>query len=87
MGLQQWSVTPKRDNPRLQPGVDGNKRTDSGDCAADTKTLATLTARLALRGIELWGMPGGGFLAYSRGEFSIFAEMAAVEAFAKRVSA
>lgn len=70
----------------------GNDR-DPAELQADAqalgsdKPLSTLTARLALRGIELKSLPGGEFLAHSRGAFATLRDLHAVEAFARKVGA
>lgn len=53
-------VTPTSDNARRQPGVEGDRKEDSGDCAA--KLIASATARAALLGIEVRQIDGGAWL-------------------------
>jgi predicted dinucleotide-binding enzyme len=54
---------------------------------SDRKHVATLTARLALRSIELRPLPSGGFVVACRGAFTTLDDLAAVEDFARRVGA
>ena len=53
-------VTPASDNAPWPARVDGNRTTDSGDCAA--KLINTATARAALLGIEVHPVDGGVWL-------------------------
>jgi hypothetical protein len=53
-------VTPRSDNARRQPGVEGDRTADSGDYAE--KLIATAAARAALLGIEVHQLGGGAWL-------------------------
>ncbi len=57
------------------------------DAAQIDKRQATLQARLALRAVVLQRLPGGEYLAHSRGAFTTLADLQAVEQFAGKVGA
>jgi len=59
-------VTPRSDNARLQPGVEGDQGTADGpDCAAlddDRKAVITMMAHAAQAGCTLHELASGGYL-------------------------
>ena len=60
---------------------------DYVEADVERKALASLTARLALRAIELVRLTGGGYLALSRGAYTALDDPHAVEKFVRRVGA
>jgi hypothetical protein len=78
-------------------GLEGEEKANSLDCAEgaapvqpahdDAKRTATLTAQLALRGIELRRLSSGAFMASSRGVWRRLDDLDEVAVFAVRVGA
>ena len=86
MGIHQGE-TPAVQGLTLQ---EDTKQTDTVDCARDDATrkrLATLTARLALRGFALRQPPHGGFIVDRWDLARELVDLDAVAAFAERVGA
>lgn len=78
-------------------GLEGNGKADSWNCAegsigeqpapSEAKRNATLTAQLALLGIELRRLSCGAYLASSPGGYRVLDDLDEVAAFAVRVGA
>lgn len=86
------SATPTNDkasgaNAGLVSRNQRNNNTDSAASVIDGKAFSTLRAQLAIRGVALKRLPGGGFLVRSWGMGRVLPDLQAVEAFAKKVGA
>lgn len=68
--------------PATEPQADAQRDADTR-----RKRIATLTARLALKGHLLEELPGGGFVAGRWGQTRPLPDLQAVEAFARQVGA
>jgi hypothetical protein len=78
---------PERETPAGGAGVGGGvisqTRDDSlDDTEAARKLQATLTARLALHGVELHALAGGGFIAVGAGSVAHLGDLGAVQRYA-----
>ncbi len=70
-------------------GLEENTENDTIVIGADAerKTVATLQARLALRGVTLQRLPSGDYLAHAWNYSKTLPDVQGIEAFAERVGA